>query len=110
MLLSPGEEARVGTRLMLSRMVATYLMIGVWGQGGQLTGLARLPAFSLHWGLAAGRTASLLVAAAKLAELVQEDEMVGLLQLGLLEHLEGVMEGSGKGRGPGVDRETMTCC
>ena len=29
MLLSTGEEARVGTRMMLSRMVANYLMIGV---------------------------------------------------------------------------------
>ena len=48
------EEATVGTRQMLSMMVANYLMIGVWGQGGQLAGLARLPAFSLHWGLAAG--------------------------------------------------------
>ena len=40
MLLSPGEEARVG------RMVANYLVIGVWGQGGQMTGLARIPASS----------------------------------------------------------------
>ena len=44
----------MGTRQMLSMMVANYLMIGVWGQGGQLAGLARLPAFTLHWGLAAG--------------------------------------------------------
>ena len=48
------EEATVGTRQMLSMMVANYLMIGVWGQGGPLAGLTRLPTFSLHWGLAAG--------------------------------------------------------
>ena len=41
-----------GTRQM---MVANYLMIGVWGQGGQLAGLARLLTFSLQWGLSAGR-------------------------------------------------------
>ena len=39
---------------------------------------------------------------------------MGLLQVGLwadsLEHLEGVREGSGEGRRPGVNRETMTCC
>ena len=52
MLMSPGEEARMGNRQMLS------MMIGVLGQGGQLAGLTRLPASSLHWGLAAGRTAS----------------------------------------------------
>ena len=40
MLLSPGVKARVGTRQMLSRMVANYLMIWV---GRQLVGLARLP-------------------------------------------------------------------
>ena len=93
MLLSPGEEARVGTRLMLSRMVANYLMIGVWSKGRQLAGLGRLPTSSLHWGLAAGRTDSLFVAAAKLAEVVQEREVVGLLKAGLrantLEHLKG---------------------
>ena len=44
----------MGTRQMLSMMVANYLMIGVWGQGGPLAGLARLPTFSLHWGLADG--------------------------------------------------------
>ena len=27
-------------------------MMGVWGQGGQLAGMARLPASSPHWGLA----------------------------------------------------------
>ena len=64
MLLSPGEEARVGTRQMLSRMVANYLMIGVLAQGGQLADLARLPAYSLQWGLAAGLTDSLVVGAA----------------------------------------------
>ena len=69
MLLSPGEEARVGTSQMLSRVVANNLMIGVLGQGGQLAGLARLPASSLHWGHAAGQTDSLVVAA---AEVVQE--------------------------------------
>ena len=114
MVLSPGEEARVGTRQMLVRMVANNLMMGVWGQGGQLAGMARLSASSLHWGLAAGRTESLVVAAVKLAEVVQEGEVVGLLQVRLLactlEHLEGVREGSGEGRRPGVDRETMTCC
>ena len=72
---------------------------------GQLTGLVRLPALVL----AAGRTDSLVLAAAKV---VQEDEVVGLLQVGLLvgtlEHLEGVREGSGEGRRPEVDRETMT--
>ena len=68
MLLSPGEEARVGNRQMLS------MMIGVFGQGGQLAGLARLTASSLHWGLAAGRTDSLVVAVVKLAEVVQEGE------------------------------------
>ena len=47
-LLSPGEEARVGTRHMLVRMGANNLMMGVWGQGGQLAGLARLPTSSLH--------------------------------------------------------------
>ena len=112
MLLSPGEEARVGTSQMLSRVVANNLMIGVFCQGGQLAGLARLPASSLHWGLAAGRTESLVVAAVKLAEVVQEGEVVGLLQVRLLactlEHLEGVREGSGEGRRPEVDRETMT--
>ena len=36
------------SRQMLSMMVANYLMRGVWGQGGQLAGLARLPASSLH--------------------------------------------------------------
>ena len=53
---------------MLSRMVANYLMIGV---------LARLPAYSLHWGLSAGLTESLVVAAAQLVEVVQEGEAVG---------------------------------
>ena len=49
MLLSPEEEARVrvGNKQMLSLMVANYLMIRVWGQVGQLAGLARLPASSL---------------------------------------------------------------
>ena len=66
MLLSPGEEARVGTRQVLSRMVANYLMIGVLGQGEQLADLAKLPAYSLHWGLAAGLTDSLVVGATPL--------------------------------------------
>ena len=92
-LLSPGEEARVGTKQMLSRMVANYLMIGVWGQGEQLAGLARLPASSLHWGPAAGQTDNLMVAAVKLAEVVQKGEVVVLLQLVLwastLDYLEG---------------------
>ena len=48
MLLTPGEDARVATRLILSRMVANYLMIGVWGKDGQLAGMARFPASSLH--------------------------------------------------------------
>ena len=34
-VLSPGEEARVGTSQMLSRVGANNLMIGVLGQGGQ---------------------------------------------------------------------------
>ena len=72
---------------------------------GQLAGLVRLPALVL----AAGQTDSLVLAAAKV---VQEDEVVGLLQVGLLvgtlEHFEGVREGSGEGRRPEVDRETMT--
>ena len=59
--------------------------------------------------LAGGRTDSLVLDAAKV---VQEDEVVGLLQVGLLvgtlEHFEGVREGSGEGRRPEVDRETMT--
>ena len=75
MLLSSGEEARAGTRQMLSRMVANYLIIGFRGQGGQLVGLARLPASSLRWGLAADRTDSLVVAAEKLAEKEQEGEV-----------------------------------
>ena len=107
----------MGTRQMLVRMVANNLMMGVWGQGGQLAGMARLLASSLHWSLAAGLTDCLVVTAVKLAEVVQEGEVVGLLQdlqvrllAGTLEHLEGVREGSGEGRRPGVDRETMTCC
>ena len=47
-------------------------------------------------------------------EVVQDGEVVGLLQVGLLagtlEYLEGVREGSGEERRPGVDGETMTCC
>ena len=60
---------------------------------GQLAGMARLPASSLHWGLAAGGTESRVVTAVKLEEILQEGEMVGLLQVrllaGTLEHLEG---------------------
>ena len=82
MVLSPGEEARVGTRQMLVRMVANNMMMGVWGQGDQLACMARPPASSLHWGLAAGRTESLVVAA-KLVEKELEGEVVGLLQVGL---------------------------
>ena len=41
MVLSPREEARVGTRQMLVRMVANNLMMWVWGQGGQLAGMVR---------------------------------------------------------------------
>ena len=82
-LLSPGEESRVGNRQMLSRMLANFLMIGVWGQSGQLACLARLLASSLYWGLAAGQTDSLVVAAVKLAKVVQKGEVVVLLQLGL---------------------------
>ena len=52
--------------------------------------------------------------AAKLAVVVEKVEVVGLLQVGLcagtLDHLEGVREGSGEGRRPGLDREGMTCC
>ena len=47
----------------------------------------------LHWGLAAGWTDSLVVAAVKLVEVLQEGERVGLLQVGLwantLEHWRG---------------------
>ena len=71
MLLRLREEARVGTRLMLSRKVANCLMIEVWGQGWQLAGLARVPASSLHWDLAAGRADSMVMAAAKLTEVVE---------------------------------------
>ena len=51
-MLSPGEEARVATSLMmfrrmLSRMVANYLMIRLWGQGVQWVGMTRLSAFTL---------------------------------------------------------------
>ena len=45
-------------------------------------------------------------------EVVQDGEVVGLLQVGLLagtlEYLEGVREGSGEGRGPEMDKDTMT--
>ena len=41
-----GGQAWVGTRQMLVRMVANNLMMGVWGQGGQLAGMASLPASS----------------------------------------------------------------
>ena len=58
----------MGTRQMLSQIMPN---IGVLGQGGRLAGL--------HWGLAAGRTESLMVAAAELVEMMQEDEMVLLL-------------------------------
>ena len=54
------------------------------------------------------------MAAAKLAEVVQEGKVARLLLVWLLvgtqEHLEGVREGTGEVRRPGVDRETMTCC
>ena len=47
-------------------------------------------------------------------EVVQDGEVVGLLQVGLLagtlEYLEGVRIGSGEGRRPGMHRETLTCC
>ena len=95
-LLSPGEEARVGTKQMLSRMVANYLMIGVWGQGEQLAGLARLPASSLHWGPAAGQTDNLMVAAVKLAEVVQKGEVVVLLQLVLWASTLDYWRGEGR--------------
>ena len=42
---------------------------------------------------------NLVVAAVKLAEVVQEFKVVGLFA-GTLEQLEGVREGSGKGRRP----------
>ena len=46
--------------------------------------------------------------------LLQNGEVVGLLQVvlwaGTLENLEGVTEGSGEGRRPEMDKETMTCC
>ena len=79
----------MGNRQMMS------MMIGVLVQGGQLAGLARLAASSLHWCLAAGRTDSLVVATVELVDVEQEGEVVGLLmQVGLwagtLEHLEGL--------------------
>ena len=44
--------------------------------------------------------------------MVQEDEVVGLLQVrlwaGTLEYLEGVREGRGEWRRPEMDKETMT--
>ena len=46
---------------------------------GNRPGLARLLTSSLQWGLAAGRTDSLVVAAVKLVEVVKEGEVVGLL-------------------------------
>ena len=49
---------------------------------GNRPGLARLLASSLQWGLAAGRTDSLVVAAVKLVEVVKEGEVVGLLKKG----------------------------
>ena len=61
---------------------------------------------------------NLVVAASKLAEVVQEFKVVGLLA-GTLEQLEGVRKGSGEGRRPTPGllplpvysiRETMTCC
>ena len=113
LLLSPGEEARLANRQLLSRLVANYLVIEVWGEGGQLAGLARLPTSPLHQGLAAGQPERLVVALDGLVEVVgvQEGEVVGLLEVGLwagtLEQLEEV---GGGVRSPGVDRQTMTCC
>ena len=84
MLQSPGEEARLANKQLLSRVMANHLVLEVLGTAGQLAGLARLPTSSLHKGLAAGRPDSLLVAAEGLVEMVQEGKMVGLLQVGLL--------------------------
>ena len=65
-------------------MVADPLVLEVLGKAGQVAGLARLPTSSLHWGLAAGRPDSLVVAAEGLVKVVQEGKMVGLLHVGLL--------------------------
>ena len=71
----PWGGGQGGTRLMLSRMVANYLMIGVWSEGRQLVagpGSLHPPCTGVL--LLAG----LFVAAAKLAEVVQEGEVVRL--------------------------------
>ena len=50
-------------------------MSEVLGKAGQLVGLARLQTSFLHWGLAAGRPDSLVVAADGLVKVVQECKM-----------------------------------
>ena len=84
------------------------------GQGWAIGRHGQVPRLLPALGLVAGRIDSLVVAAAMLAEVVQEGEVVGLLQVGLyaskLVPLPEVREGSGEGRRPGVDSETMTCC
>ena len=93
-------------------MVANYLVIKVWGEGGQLADLARLNISSLHWGLVAGWPDMLVMAAEGLVEVMQEGEVVGLLQVEMwvctVEQLEEVE--AGEVRRPEVDGETMTCC
>ena len=60
----------------------------------------------VHWGPAAGPTDSLVVAAVKLAEVVQKGEVVVLLKLRLyastLEQLEGVRKAVERGGGLGL--------
>ena len=62
--MSPYEEVRLAKRQLLPRVVANYLVIWVMDNAKQLASLARLPTFSLHWGLAAGRPDRLVVVVA----------------------------------------------
>ena len=50
-------------------------MSEVLGKAGQLVGLARLQTSFLHWGLAAGRPDSLVVATEGLVKVVQEGKI-----------------------------------
>ena len=65
-------------------MVANHLVLEVLGKAVQVAGLSRLPTSSLHWGLAAGRPDSLVVAAEGLMKVLQKGNMVGLLHVRLL--------------------------
>ena len=68
---------------LLPKPVAFYLKRNIdrnyGARVGNRPGLARLLASWLQWGLAAGWTDSLVVAAVKLVEVVTEGEVVGLL-------------------------------